>query len=324
MSLRTMAVFAVALVSLAPAASHASLASYSQDFESLVQTDPAALQNDGWLVYGNVYTPAHVFIYGYGAFPAPNPGGGFCAIDAGQGGVPQGAQQLSVYNDYNNLDHANNRLIEANVFREQTISAADVGKTWVFTFDAKLGNLVSPSTAFAFVKTLDPNAGFATTHFVTSDMTTIPTSWGTFPIQLSIFPSMVGQIAQFGFSNTATAYAGSGVFYDNLSWLPLVPTGVTDAPGRERLELRTAAPNPFLTSTRIEYSIARASVADLSVFDITGRRVATLFHGPAEPGSHSVVWRGRSDNGQSAPSGVYQCVLQTVDGRQVRKLVLGR
>ena len=64
--------------------------------------------------------------------------------------------------------------------------------------------------------------------------------------------------------------------------------------------------------------------ADLAVFDVTGRRVATLFHGEAEPGPHSATWDGRSSDGSLAPSGVYRCVLQTAAGRQARSLVLSR
>ena len=126
MKLRIPTALAAALLVLAPTVSHAALTAYHQDFETLVMADPAALSNDGWLVYGNVFDPTGVnWIYGYGPFPAPNPGAGFCALVTGQGGTEQGTQQLSVYNDYNNIDHAIGRRIESNVYREQTVSAAD-------------------------------------------------------------------------------------------------------------------------------------------------------------------------------------------------------
>ncbi len=214
----TMALIATFAI-LAPATSHADLVNYSQDFESLVQADPAALTNDGWLVFANVFSPDHsTYYYGYGPFPAPNPGGGFSAIANGQGGPSQGNQHLSVYSDYNNGDHGNGNQIESNVFEQQTIGAADVGTTWVFQFDAKLGNLAGATTALAFIKTLDPNNGYALTHFPTLDMTATPSTWNTYTIALPIDASLVGQILQFGFANTATHYEGSGVFYDNVSF----------------------------------------------------------------------------------------------------------
>jgi hypothetical protein len=63
-------------------------------------------------------------------------------------------------------------------------------------------------------------AGYATTHFVTVDMTGIPQTWGNYSVSLAIDAGLVGQLLQFGFMNTATSYAGSGVFYDNIHFLP--------------------------------------------------------------------------------------------------------
>jgi hypothetical protein len=206
-----------ALICLAPAAAFA-LAPYSQTFESLDAADPGALAADGWLVFGNVFAPGGAYLYGYGTFPAPNAGNAFCSIAIGEGGPEQGNQQLVVFSDYNNGDHANGNLIEANVFQEQTIGAGDVGALWTFQFDAKRGNLEGATTALAFIKTLDPNNGYATTNFITVDMTTIPTTWAGYVLQITIDGSLAGQILQIGFSSTATNYQGSGIFYDNLNF----------------------------------------------------------------------------------------------------------
>ena len=207
----------VALVVLIPGASLA-LGPYSQDFEGLNQADTAALGDDGWLVYGNVFGPDWAWWYGYGTFPAPNDGGAFCQIADGEGGAQQGAQQLVAYSDYNNLDHGNGAYIESNVFQEQLIGPGDVTEVWFFHWDAKMGNLEGGSTALAFIKTLDPNAGYATTNYLTVDMTSIPDTWGSYLLYIFIDPSLDGQILQFGFSNTATNYEGSGVFYDNINF----------------------------------------------------------------------------------------------------------
>lgn len=198
----------------------AALTPYSQNFESLNQADPAALTNDGWLVYGNVFGPDMAYWYGYGPYGAPNGGAAFSAIADGQGSPSQGLQQLSIYNDYNNGDHANGAYIEANVFQEMTVGAADVGSTWTFSFDYKLGNLEGSSTALAFIKTLNPNAGWATTNYITLDTTSAPVAWGSESISILIDPTLSGQILQIGFSSTATNYEGSGIFYDNVSFVP--------------------------------------------------------------------------------------------------------
>lgn len=319
---RAQAVFALAvLLALAPATGQAALAPYSQDFELLDQTGPTALADDGWLVYGNVFTPGLVYLYGYGPFPAPNDGFAFCQIDLLQGGVEQGLQQLVVFSDYNNGDHANGNLVESNTFHEQTVSAADVGGVWSFEFQAKRGNLVAPSTAVAFIKTLNPAAGWALTNFITLDMTSIPDTWGGYTVSIPIDASLAGQILQFGFANTATLYASAGVFYDNIVFHRTGDvSSVPDAAAG--LSLGQNFPNPFNPTTRIDFALERTERVDLAVFDAAGRRVATLHRGELGAGDHHVIWAGRRDDGAPAASGQYWYVLATSTARVSRGMVL--
>ncbi len=82
MKQRAIAFFAVvALLSMVGAAG-AAVAPYAQDFEGLTQSDPAALTNDGWLIFGNVFDSGGNYLYGYGVFGAPNDGAAFSAIVA--------------------------------------------------------------------------------------------------------------------------------------------------------------------------------------------------------------------------------------------------
>lgn len=199
----------------------ADITNYSQDFEGLDMADPDALANDGWLVGANVFDPSGTtFLYNYFAFPAPNGGPAFSAITTGEGGPPQGNQQLVTYNDYNNMDHNIGNQIEANFFREYTITSSDVGSRFTFTFDAKLGDLMPPTTASAFIKTIDPDNGFALTNFVTQQTDNIPTTWSTYSLSLDIDSSLEGQLFQIGFLNTAANFTPSGVVYDNISLVP--------------------------------------------------------------------------------------------------------
>jgi len=225
MQTRVKVLFAV--VAMLIATSAFAIEPYVQDFEGLNQADTAALSNDGWLVFGNVFGLDWAYWYGYGVFPAPNDGAAFSAVAIGEGGASQGNQQLSIFSDYNNGDHPN-AWIEANVFQEMVVTAGDVTENWVFEFDAKMGNLTGQTTALAFIKTLDPNAGWATTNFITIDMTAIPASWGTYSINIVIDASLAGQIMQVGFSSTATNYEGSGVFYDNINFSPSGPVATEE------------------------------------------------------------------------------------------------
>ncbi len=213
------------------------LVEYSQDYEALGLTDPDALGTnpggDGWLVGANVFAgaaPGGGFLYNYFAFTAPNGGPAFSALVSGEGGPEQGSQQLSIYNDYNNGDHATPNTIEAVVFRERPVVAGDVGRTLTFQFDHKAGNINDPadltcmspnppcaSTASAFIKTLDPGMGFATIDLISADMTAISTTWGTTLLTLDIDVTKVGFILQVGFQSRASHYQPTGIFYDNVS-----------------------------------------------------------------------------------------------------------
>lgn len=219
-----------ALLGLAPAA-FGDLTTYSQDFEALVLADPAALTADGHKVFANVFDPNGNYLYGYGTFDAPNGGGGFSAIAAALGGAYQGAQQLSIYSDYNNTDHGNGNYIEASVFHEQPVGALDVGSTWRFSFDylknPNVNNGDGDTTANAFIKVLKSSDGsYATLAYLVRDTSDASTSaWASSALDLLIDPAFAGELLQFGFASYATNYNDSSRVYDNLEF------GMLGAPG---------------------------------------------------------------------------------------------
>ncbi|MEW6755434.1 MAG: FlgD immunoglobulin-like domain containing protein [Candidatus Latescibacterota bacterium] len=49
---------------------------------------------------------------------------------------------------------------------------------------------------------------------------------------------------------------------------------------------------------------------DVGVFDLSGRRVCSLFSGPQAPGAHEYVWSGRREGGELVPPGIYLCRLK--------------
>jgi len=201
--------------------SYAALVNFSQNFEALDRSDPAALSSDGWLVFANVFdTDKTTLLYNYGVDPAPNGGAGFSSVTGGYGDIDQGAQQLTVFNDYNNTDHASGKWIETFLYQQQMISAADAGATVSFVFHAKQGYISGDSTAQAFIKTLDPDAGSAITNNILLDTTSLATAWDTYTLKLMIPDdnSLDGQLLQFGFSTFASSYQSSDNFYDNIDF----------------------------------------------------------------------------------------------------------
>ncbi|MBL8049374.1 MAG: hypothetical protein JNJ45_11905 [Chthonomonas sp.] len=204
----------------------ANLSNYTQNFDSLNAASPSALSDDGWKVFGNVFNPSGGYLYGYGTFPAPNGTAGFCSIAGGEGGPNQGSQYINCYSDYNNGDHANGNRIEANVFQEQIVGVGDLGKTYRFTFDYKASFTSGPSGSTvtqAFIKVLNPNNGYSLDFFptiTTTSASNVNWSEGNF-IDVPIQSSWTGNILQFGFLSNATSYQGTGVYYDNISFMEL-------------------------------------------------------------------------------------------------------
>ncbi|MDX2473126.1 MAG: FG-GAP-like repeat-containing protein [Candidatus Krumholzibacteria bacterium] len=89
--------------------------------------------------------------------------------------------------------------------------------------------------------------------------------------------------------------------------------------------LRGAQPNPFNPATTISYSVDRDAVVDMDVFDVRGRRVAQILHQEkVVAGVHEVVWRGRTEAGGEAPSGVYIYRLVAGDFSDTKSMVLIR
>jgi aminopeptidase N len=64
-------------------------------------------------------------------------------------------------------------------------------------------------------------------------------------------------------------------------------------------------PNPFNPGTTISYALPRRSEVTLTIYDLIGRRIATLLHGRQEPGRHLVHWNGRDDAGRPVATGIY-------------------
>ncbi|MEM8944948.1 MAG: PEP-CTERM sorting domain-containing protein [Planctomycetota bacterium] len=160
---------------LATTNANAQVGTYSQDFNSLLQSDEAALGDDGWLVSGIVLDDFEIFKFFYGNFAAPNTGpvdgtdflewqrddgtavglagvldtygqligSAFSNLTVGQGQDGPADQYLNTFSDYNccgdNDGHPTGTdIVRSNILRETIIASEDIGRTVDFTFDITL------------------------------------------------------------------------------------------------------------------------------------------------------------------------------------------
>ena len=107
--------------------------------------------------------------------------------------------------------------------------------------------------------------------------------------------------------------------------LPSQPSGVGLPSGAsDVVRLGANSPNPFRTQTTLDFSLAQAGRARLSIVDAEGRVVATLVDRVETAGPHKTVWNGRDANGDPAASGVYFMRLESSGGTAARAIVLTR
>jgi parallel beta-helix repeat protein len=85
-------------------------------------------------------------------------------------------------------------------------------------------------------------------------------------------------------------------------------------------------PNPFNPYTTISFTIPGSESdrqsAELTIYDIRGRRVRSLINSDLQPGLHAIVWDGRDNRGRSIPSGIYLYALKTRNGTLTRKMMV--
>ncbi|HMB68403.1 MAG TPA: CehA/McbA family metallohydrolase [bacterium] len=104
------------------------------------------------------------------------------------------------------------------------------------------------------------------------------------------------------------------------------PTGVIELPAHESASataLLPNSPNPFRPRTTIRFDLAGigSQPVRVDVFDVAGRKVATLADDRLPPGSYELEWNGRSDAGENVAAGVYFLRLTTPSTKVSRKMV---
>jgi hypothetical protein len=84
-------------------------------------------------------------------------------------------------------------------------------------------------------------------------------------------------------------------------------------------------PNPFNPTTTIPLAISGSGVhnVELTVFNLLGQRVATVFNGQLPAGEYRFVWDGSTEYGQHVTSGIYfYRVTVGNDFTAVRRMIL--
>ena len=85
----------------------------------------------------------------------------------------------------------------------------------------------------------------------------------------------------------------------------------------EGLNINAAFPNPFNPVTNIEYTLSQAENVEITVYDIMGRKVETIYNGFKSNGAHSITW-----DASNKSSGIYYIQIKSNNTIKTEKVVL--
>jgi len=147
-------------------------------------------------------------------------------------------------------------------------------------------------------------SAFTSIAFVDGAGTTLEAQHYTFPLTLSTL-----QPGTHRFRLRQVDFDGAAAYS------PTVEVGI-EVP--RQLQLHAAYPNPFNPQTTLGFTVPRSGQASLTVYDLLGRPVATLFDGPAEAGrAYRLVF-----DAANLASGTYLYRLRFGQEVRSRRLVL--
>ena len=165
-------------------------------------------------------------------------------------------------------------------------------------------------------------ATLSSTSTVLVDGTSPLGTW-TRHVVTGVAPAGTASVSAYILFVSPSLQSGSA-WVDDISLQNLGTVGVDPTAGPRGLQLSQNVPNPFSGSTRIDFALPERGFVDVGVYDVAGRRIATLVRGELAAGPHVATWDGLNSSGAPAPRGIYQYLVKTATGQQSRSMLLDR
>jgi glycosidase len=124
-----------------------------------------------------------------------------------------------------------------------------------------------------------------------------------------------------GGSESITLQPGEFYVYTNRNISNPVITGLEDLRPDYSNQSLIIYPNPVVSSATLAYEIPITGKVDISIYNIQGQKMVTLFNGIKPRGKHAFTWNASESWAQKASNGQYLLVMD-IEGRKMKKQFL--
>jgi hypothetical protein len=113
-------------------------------------------------------------------------------------------------------------------------------------------------------------------------------------------------------------YDGEGEVDRPVSQTPGLPTSNVPA----QFTVDQAYPNPFTNICNIRFGLPSEGRISVDIFDVAGRRIASIADVVKPAGFHTVVWDGRNSSGQRVADGIYFYRVKFGSETAIKKMIM--
>jgi len=180
---------------------------------------------------------------------------------------------------------------------------------------------------FIWQRTSDPDpldSVFYVLRFDTSYFFTNPTNVSLADTSYNCPDSLIPQAVNYW---KVKAIDKDSLYFETSVWNFTVPeqTSVNNEENffpSKTFQLSQNFPNPFNSSTIIEFFLPKEAEIELSIYNIFGQKVKILLNEKLSSGKKRVFWDGKNEKGENLPSGIYFYQLRIGNFSETKKLIL--
>ncbi len=193
---------------------------------------------------------------------------------------------------------------------------SSMGAVGVFDFDPNIGPTTGGTTVTFQGWGFGTNCGLIQISFDSYNASCVSSGQGELVVTTPAVPYLTNTLSDITINNPKV---GSITLPDAFEYEFELPTGEKSAATQivEAFSLQQNYPNPFNPVTTINVALPIADHVKLTIYDITGQQVATLYDGELQAGNHAFQWQA-----EDFASGMYLYRFESSSFTKTRRMIL--